>query len=80
MKIPLRFPRELKKFRRGPDLLRRGESKAQESSANPWSKTQIAAQSFRGARGGGGGKEIGFGAPPPRALYIGELPGPDDPG
>ena len=79
MKIPLRFPRELKKFRRGSDLLRHGESKAQESPTNPWSKNEIAARSSWGEKGGGGEKERGVRAPPPPALFILELPGPDDP-
>ena len=44
--IPFRFPRESKEFRRSPDLPRRGESKEQESSTNPWSKIEIAAWNF----------------------------------
>ena len=40
--IPLSFPAQIKKFRRGPGLPMRGESKGQE---------------VRGARGGGGGRK-----------------------
>ena len=56
--IPLGYPRESKEFRRGLDLPRRGESQAQVSSTNPWSKIKIAARGFEEKKGGGGGKEI----------------------
>jgi hypothetical protein len=56
--IPLGFPRESKEFRRGLDLLRHGESKAQVSSINPWLKIKIAARGFEEKKGGGDGKEI----------------------
>ena len=78
--IPLRFPRESKEFRRGPNLPRRGESKEQESTPNPWLKSEIAVQGFEDGSGGGGEKRIEVRAQPPPALYIGRLLGPDDPG
>jgi len=50
--------RESKEFRRGPDLPRRGESKEQESTPNPWSKSEIAVRGFEDGSTGGGEKRI----------------------
>ena len=74
------IPARIKEFRRGPDVLRRGESKAQDSAPNPWSKSEIAVLGFEDGRGGGGEKRIEVRAPPPPSLYIGRLSGTDDPG
>ena len=78
--ISLRFPRESKEFRRGPDLPRHGESKEQESSTNPWSKNEISRGALGEKKVAAVEKERGVRAPPPPALFILELPGPDDPG
>ena len=78
--LPSSFPRESKEFRRGPDLPRRGESREQESSTNPWSKIEIAARSFFGEKKGcGGGKRKRGLGHPAVGLYILKLSGPDDP-
>ena len=78
--IPLRFPHESKEFRRDPDLPRCGESKAQETTKKSRSKCQIAKRDFE-ERGGGGAERMStVRAPPPPALYIGQLSRPDDPG
>ena len=55
--IPLSFPARIKKFRRGPGLPMRGESKGQEGLTNPWLNPEIATRVVRGARGGGGGRK-----------------------
>jgi hypothetical protein len=43
-------PAQIEEFRRGPNVPRRGESKAQDSLTNPWLKIQIAAQAIWGAK------------------------------
>ena len=45
--LPSSFPRESKEFRRGPDLPRRGESKAQETTKISQSKCQITCEVLR---------------------------------
>jgi len=80
MKNTIEITERIEEFRRGPDVPRRGESKAQDSAPNPWSKSEIAMLGFEDGRGGGGEKRIEVRAPPPPALYIGRLSGPDDPG
>ena len=80
MKLPLVFPRESNKFRRVPDLPKRGESKKLETPKKSRSNLQIAAQGFKEKEGGGGERKRGVRAPPPPALYKVQLPGPDDPG
>ena len=78
--IPLRFPRESKEFRRGPDLLRRGESKVQKILKKSRSNHQIATRGFEERSGDDGEKMNKLGFNPPPALYIWQLSGPDDPG
>ena len=68
--IHLRFPRESKEFRRGPDLPRCGESKEQESSKKSRSKNEITAWSFWGEKVAAVEKETWVRAPPPPGLYI----------
>ena len=50
MKNTFEIPARIEEFRRGPDVPRRGESKAQDSSINPWLKIQIA-RAIWGAKG-----------------------------
>ena len=45
--IPLSFPARIKKFRRGPGLPMRGESKRLEGSKIPRSNLEIAARKVR---------------------------------
>ena len=51
MKNTFAIPARIEEFWRGQDLLRCGESKAQESTTIPWSNLEIAAQSFEEQRG-----------------------------
>ena len=71
MRNTFEVPARIEEFRRSPDLPRRGESKAQCSLSNPWTKKEIATRVFGEQRGGGGANEIGLGFTPPAAPYIG---------
>ena len=73
------IPARIEDFRRGPDLPRRGESKTQESSANPWLIIQNAARAIWGAKGTAAEKRNRVWDPPAAGLYIVPVSGPDDP-